>query len=389
MLPRERVALTLEHREPDLIPWGEHYIDWNIYEMVLGRPTWVHAKIKEDIALWEGKRDEVVESYKRDTLDITDALGMDIITVYLNPAAGTGGSPYEKVDEETYRDRAGNLYRVSASTGRLMPFKRVAPAAEYTVPTPEQIREQIEQFEANPPAKPDDSCWELTRHVVKERKDTHWINICIGDFGWPMVGPTEEEQYMNLILHPELHEPITELNAKRLIHQLKWYAEEGVDSVMPAGDLGSSTALLASPKILRDTVLPWWKEYVRAGHDLGLKMIKHCCGNVWEALPMLIEAGYDGYEGIQASGTMDMKPLKEKHGDAWTLWGGIWNEHLILGTPEDIENDAKHAIKYGAPGGGFIYGATHSLAVGTKPENLERMKECREKYGHYPINVPD
>jgi uroporphyrinogen-III decarboxylase len=86
---------------------------------------------------------------------------------------------------------------------------------------------------------------------------------------------------------------------------------------------------------------------------------------------------------------MDMKPLKEKHGDAWTLWGGIWNEHLILGTPEDIENDAKHAIKYGAPGGGFIYGATHSLAVGTKPENLERMKECREKYGHYPINVPD
>ena len=67
----------------------------------------------------------------------------------------------------------------------------------------------------------------------------------------------------------------------------------------------------------------------------------------------------------------------------------MWNEHLILGTPEDIEADARYAIRWGAPGGGFIYGATHSLAVATKPENLEKMRECREKYGAYPIDVPE
>lgn len=387
MLPRDRVALALDHKEPDLVPWGEHYIDWNIYELVLGRPTWVHAKFRETEALWHGRRDEVLASYKRDIIDLCDALGMDIITVYTNPSALGDPQPLEKVDEETYRDSGGNLYRISASTGNLMPYKRAR--LEYTVPTPEQIREQIEQLDANPPGKPDDSCWELVRHVVKERKGTHWINICIGDFGWPMVGPTDEEQYLNLALHPELHEPITELNAKRLIYQLEWYAQEGVDSVMPAGDLGHSTGLLASPRILRETVLPWWKQYVGRGHELGLKMLKHCCGNVWEALPMLIEAGYDGYEGIQGSGTMDMKKLKEKHGAEWTLWGGVWNEHLIGGTPQDVEADAKHTLKWAAPGGGLIYGASHSLAVGTKPENLEMMRVCRERYGTYPINVPD
>lgn len=386
MLPRERVITTLQHKEPDLVPWGEHSIDYNIYEMVLGRETWVHAKFKETKGLWDGRRDEIVACYKRDIVDLTDALGFDIITVGQNPPAGHKPQPLEQVDHETYRDGAGNLLRISATTHALMPYKRAT--TEYTLPTVEQLQDAIDHLDANPPQKPDDSCWEVMRHVVKERKGTHWINCCIGDFGWPMIGPTDEEQYLNLALHPELHAKQTELSAKRCMAVLPWYAEEGIDSVMPAGDLGSSTALLASPQILREHVVYWWKEFVGRGHELGMKMLKHCCGNIWEAIPMLIEAGYDGYEGIQASGTMDMKKLKEMHGREWTLWGGVWNEHLILGTPKDIEADAEYAIKWGAPGGGFIYGASHSLAVATKPENLEMMKECRDRFGEYPIEAP-
>ena len=50
MLPRERVFAALEHREPDRIPWGEHSIDYNVYEDVLGRPTLVQAKMFHSIA---------------------------------------------------------------------------------------------------------------------------------------------------------------------------------------------------------------------------------------------------------------------------------------------------------------------------------------------------
>jgi len=69
------------------------------------------------------------------------------------------------------------------------------------------------------------------------------------------------------------------------------------------------------------------------------------------------------------------------------LWGGVTNESLILGTPEDIEREAKYGLKHAAPGGGFIYGASHSLAVGTKYENLMKMKQMRDQYGVYPIRV--
>jgi len=82
---------------------------------------------------------------------------------------------------------------------------------------------------------------------------------------------------------------------------------------------------------------------------------------------------------------MDMKLLKEKTKGRLTLWGGVTNENLILGKPGDIKKDALYAIKWGAPGGGFIYGASHSLAVGTKRENLLMMKECRDRFGVYPV----
>ena len=387
MLPRERVETTLRHQEPDLVPWGEHSIDYNIYEMVLGRETWVHAKFKETEGLWDGRRDEIVESYKRDIIDLTDALGFDIITVGTNPPAGYQPARMEKLDEETYRDAHGNIYRISATTHNLMPYKRNTEG--YRPPTVGELQEQIDRLEADPPKKPDDSCWEVMRHVVRLKKATHWINVCVGGMGFPVVGPTDEEQYLSLALYPELHPKIAELTAKRLMAQLPWYAEERVDSVMPCQDLGSSTGLFARPSILEQHVEPWWTEYVRRAHELGLKVLMHCCGCIWEALPAVCRAGYDGYEGIQASGGMDMKKLKEQYGDKLTLWGGIWHEHLILGTPEDIENDARYCIRWGAPGGGFIYGSSHSLAVGCKPENLQRMKDCRLRYGQYPIHIPD
>jgi hypothetical protein len=378
---------AIAHEEPDLIPWGEHSIDYNIYEMVLGRETWVQAKIKETRGLWDGRRDEIVQSYRRDIIDLADALGFDIITVGLNPSVHGRPTPLEQVDEETYRDTAGNLFRVSAATHQLMPYKIVTPPAQ--PPSIESLQEQIDRLDAEGLQKPDDSCWEVMRHVVKERGGTHWINSCVGGMGFPSFGSTDEEQYLNMALYPELLPKLAELNAKYCMATLPWYATEGVDSLMPAADLGTSTALFGNPRILADNVAQWWKAYIDRVHELGMKVLKHCCGCIWEALPLMCDAGFDGYEGIQASGSMDMKRLKEQYGDRLTLWGGIWHEHLLMGTPEDIEADAKYAIRWGAPGGGFIYGSSHSLAVNCKPENLEKMKECREKYGVYPINVPE
>lgn len=385
MLPRERVEITLGFEEPDLVPWGEHSIDYTTYEMVLGRESLVAAKMKHTRALWEGRRDEIVESYRRDVPDLVQALGMDIITIGMQPAADAVHTPMEQVDHETYRDRAGNLHRVSKTTHDLRPLR--LPTEDYQVPTVEELQRQIDELKRNGVPRPDDSVWDAARPVIEQYRSEYWINVCVGDIGFPWLGRTDEQALLNLALHPELHATAVELQARRLIGMVPYYAEQGYDSIMPCGDLGSSTALLASPAILREHVVHWWKRYTDEAKRHGLRVIKHCCGCVWEALDCIVEGGYEGYEAIQTSAGMDIRRLKAEYGDKLVLWGGVSNESLILGTPEDIWREAEYAFRWGAPGGGFIYGASHSLAVGTKYENLMAMKEAREKYGRYPIRV--
>ena len=89
---------------------------------------------------------------------------------------------------------------------------------------------------------------------------------------------------------------------------------------------------------------------------------------------------------IQPTAGMDIKELKERFGHGITLWGGVSNENLIMGTPADVESDARYAYRWAAPGGGYIMGASHSLAVGIPLENLMTMKRFRDEHGVYPIS---
>jgi len=395
MLPRERILRTLNHQEPDIVPWGEHWVDYNIYEDTLGRETFVHAKMKETKAWWEREDSQIIESYKRDVVDLAKALGLDIVTVELFPDSqyllieqrGLDGlrRPMKQLDENTYQDEDGSIWRVSAITHDLMPY-RLNPES-YTPPTLESVEKAIDEIDRNGINKPEDWQWELVRHVVKEMKNTHFIACLAADISFPGFGQIDEDFYLSLALHPEMHAKLAELNGKRVIEMVKYYAEEGIDGLIPCGDYGSSRALLANPTIFVEHVFPWLKAYCDEAHRLGMKVLKHCCGRTWEIFDYFIKAGCDAYESIQATAGMDIKLLKEQYGDRITLWGGVNNENLIGGKPKDVEADARYGIKYAAPKGGFIYGASHSLAVGVPIENLLTMKRSREKFGSYPIDL--
>ncbi|NUP99900.1 MAG: hypothetical protein HUU35_08600, partial [Armatimonadetes bacterium] len=367
MLPRERVFAALELRCPDRVPWGEHSIDHNVYQDFLGRPSWVQGKMKETLALWEGRRDEVVEGYKRDKIELVQALDMDLVSIGAVPPAGYTPTPMERVDEVTWRDGGGHLYRVSSATGNLMPYQR--NTAGYRPPTVASVQAQIDALDEQPPEDPDDSRWELVHHVVREMKGTHFINLLTGDLAWPVFGATDEEQWMSLVEQPEVCAKLAELRGRQMLREVRVQAQLGVDGVMPCGDLGSSTSLMASPRIYREMIYPWHQAYVAEAHRLGLKVLKHCCGHVWPIIDELAGV-YDAYESIQASAGMDIGELKRRVGHQTCLWGGIWHEHIIAGSVADIEADARYAFSTAATGGGFIMGSTHSLAVGAKPENI-------------------
>ena len=386
MLPRERVFTALDHREPDIVPWGEHWIDYNVYEDILGRRTYVHAKFRERQALWQGMREDIVSCYKKDVIELADALGLDIITVEDVPPKEIIPVPMKQIDDTTYQDENGDLYRVSSVTNDLLMYKQKNPVE---CPALEELQDKIDSIDNGKVPWQYDSIWDVARHVVRERKKTHFIAIISQDISWPSFDGcmSQEDAFANLALYPEMHAKISELNAKRAIAYLKKFAELGVDGVIPCGDLGTSQGLMANPKIYVEHIFPWNRVYCEEAHRLGLKVLKHCCGRIWDVLDYFVKAGYDAYEAIQSSAGMDIKILKERYGDKLTLWGGVTNENLIGGTVVDVHEDARYSLKWAAPGGGYIYGASHSLAVGASREKILAMKDAREKWGCYPIRI--
>ena len=62
MTSKERVLKAIRHEVPDRVPTGEWGIDHDHVSRILGRPTFWRNRRETTLALWEGRRDEVVES---------------------------------------------------------------------------------------------------------------------------------------------------------------------------------------------------------------------------------------------------------------------------------------------------------------------------------------
>jgi uroporphyrinogen-III decarboxylase len=138
-----------------------------------------------------------------------------------------------------------------------------------------------------------------------------------------------------------------------------------------------------SPAMFREFIMPFTKRRVQSVHAQCLPVIQHACGNNWKLLDFFVELGLDCYQSIQNSAGMDLQPLKEHYGGKIALWGGVGVEKLVSGTPEDVRADVRYALKWGKPGGGYILGASHSIAVGTNYDNYMAMLDEFHKLRNY------
>ena len=178
MLPKERVIAALEFRRPDRIPVGETGVDYAITEQALGRPTLYRAKWKEYTALWEGRRDEYVESCKRDIVDLARCLEHDVVPAFLVPSR-----------HKPARSRSSSALTSGACpTGACLPFRPRAKATSSCSLTPTLRVDDIQDI----PLDFDESQLELVRHVVKEMGGTHFILGRPGDGIFPLMRYTLE-----------------------------------------------------------------------------------------------------------------------------------------------------------------------------------------------------
>jgi len=377
---KERVLKTLKLKVPDVIPYGEYAIDFDTVEKILGHETYLRAKAKSKIAFWEGRREEVVQSWKEDIVELYTKLDcIDIVNLAAEasgivPPADYEPNPPKKIADNTWQDFEGKIYKYSDIT------KDITMVDD---PKKWERKYNLSDFnKAIKVEKPDESVFEVIDYVIDRLGDKKFIIGPAGkEVGMVLLGGMERG-LMEYASNPEVVKAAGKQQLKTGNQEDFYYIREGIDAVMWGQDFSYNRGPMISPKMYKEFVLPNCKARVKhVKETFNLPVIKHACGNNWALMDFFIDTGYDCYESIQASAGMNIKQLKDKYGDKICLWGGYDYEKLVSGSKDDIKKDIENAVDV-AKDRGFILGSSHSVGVGsnydqfmTVLEEIERMRK--------------
>lgn len=373
MNSRQRIIAALRHEPVDRIPYGEFAVDYDTVAAVLGRETYVRNKAASMIALWEGRRDEVAQSYLEDfkafyrKMDCFDILNVCAMASGLLPPKDYEPDPPRKVDETTWEDRQGRVYKYSAATNDITcVHDPVAAARVWTV----------EEFDdAPPPEPPDPSVYEVVDALIAEFRGERFIaGHSGGEAGWVLLGGMERG-LMAYVEQPEVVKAAIRNAVRQGNARDAWTIRDGQDGVLWGADFAYKSGPFISPKMWHEFCFPAYKERTEQMHRRGQFVLKHACGNNLPLLEDFVAAGFDAYQSLQATAGVHLADLKPTYGRKLCLWGGMPLEVLQSGTTDQVRAEVRKALDVGPPGGGFIFGTSHSVAVGTPYDNFMAMMD--------------
>ena len=129
----------------------------------------------------------------------------------------------------------------------------------------------------------------------------------------------------SMILEPAwIHDICRVLTDLFIAHYDRAFREAGKpDGIFIYEDLGYSKGLFASPRTLKDLIFPYYTELVGFFHDHGLPVILHTCGGVTEAVPLIVEAGFDCLQPMEAKAGCNVVEYAKEFGDRLSFMGNI------------------------------------------------------------------
>lgn len=377
MNSKEVVNAVLNHRQPEYIPLGTYAIDCDTVEKVIGHETYVRNKIKTWIALYEGRRDEVAQSWKEDSVELFRKLDcIDVVIPFkeapILPELDYVPEIMKKIDENTWETESGYIYQYSDLTNDIAVVK-----FPETIWNEESLRSETE-FDP-----PDESIFEAYDYLIRHIGGSRFMAGISGGLGVMPLPGGMENGLMEYYLNPELMQLLIKQSIRQENFLDRFYIRNGVDQVFVEVDPATTANTLLPPEKFREFCLPAMKQRVDNIKKYRDKVMLHSCGNTWKLMDMFIEAGIDCNQSLQTGAGMDIKRLKEEFGSKMCFWGGVSVEKLIMGSMDEVREDVRYAMRHGSPNGGFILGPSHSIAYGVKYDNFMAMLDEHSKLKYF------
>ena len=168
---------------------------------------------------------------------------------------------------------------------------------------------------------------------------------------------------------------------------LEAWADAGVPGAVYTDDQAFRSGPMVNPRVHFELYTESFRRITETAHRLGMKIIVHSCGNVYDLLEWFADCGFDGVHALEPTAGIELARVKEMVGDRMCLVGNVDITHILVdATREEVFEDVRRRIAAAGPGGGYILAPTNShedMSV----ERLRWMLEAVEEYGRYPLKV--
>ena len=112
-------------------------------------------------------------------------------------------------------------------------------------------------------------------------------------------------------------------------------------------------------------------------------MIKHTDGNVMPIIGQLVGCRPHALHSLDPQAGVDIAEVKRKYGREICLIGNVNCGLLQTGTEEEVIESARYALRYGMPGGGYIFSTSNCVYPGMPLERYELMIDVWRREGVY------
>ena len=328
--PKERVVYQIHHRETEPLPYCLDF----------------EGDIAERLDLYYGS------AHWRSLLD-------NAIRKVPRPRVGV-----DPTSGEFYTDWYGSTWRVDCRPRKLIrPVLEKPSLAGYDFP---DVDARL------------DAAWknEALRAISGQREHflTLGFNAGLFERTWQLRGFTEA--LMDAAANPEFYDDLLGRVAEHQLAIIDRLVEMPVDAIMFNDDWGYQKGVLLGPERWRRLLKPRLARQYDRVHRAGKYVVAHCCGNITDIVPDLIEIGLDVLESVQPE-AMNPYELKKHYGTRLTFWGGLGSQSTIpFGSVDEIRGEVARLCREMGRGGGYILAPAKELQPGTPVENAAVVVEA-------------
>ncbi len=225
---------------------------------------------------------------------------------------------------------------------------------------------------------------------LAEKKGMYLIS-CLGGMMETMYEAVGIEKFFYLLYDdPSYIRRIMDLQKKFLTDLAKFLIEErNIEVIIFGDDSAYKSGPMMSVKHFEQYIFPRYKSVVNAIHKRGAKALLHSDGDTNLLLPGWIESGIDGFHPWEPTAGWTIAKAKDSWGSQVAILGNIDCNTLTYGPEARIRREVLQAIRDGGPGGGYILSSGNSIHSGIRPEHFQVMVDTCQKYGNYPLKLPE